>query len=114
MGNGNGSGGQDENQCWVCVGKAETKSWLTGFEVIKREQEKERANVEEEEYPPCLVCYDDGKYGVSTECMHFYCEECIKFSLEAMLDLETKSGEIPHRKGAPNFPPESRHFSCGK
>lgn len=32
------------------------------------------------------VCYDDSKYGVSTECLHFYCEDCIRGSLEAILD----------------------------
>ena len=64
--------------CWVCKGTGRTSKWLSGFEVVKEDKSAE-------EYV-CLVCYDEGKYGLSTECGHFYCEDCIKGSLEAMMD----------------------------
>ena len=40
----------------------------------------------------CLVCYGEGKYCVSAECgKHFFCEDCIQMSLEAVLD----QGQFP-------------------
>jgi hypothetical protein len=37
------------------------------------------------------VCYGPSQFGLSTECTHFYCGECITGSLEAIMD----KGEFP-------------------
>ena len=39
----------------------------------------------------CRICYGDGQYSVSEECDHFYCGDCIRYALEAIL----KSGQFP-------------------
>ena len=57
--------------CWVCKGSGDSQGWLTKYEAIRVEEEKQRKKADEP--PPCLVCYDEGKYGLSTECGHFYC-----------------------------------------
>ena len=53
-------------------------------------QNQEGDEVEQDEFP-CEICYDTSKFGVSTECLHFYCEGCIQGSLQAMLD----TGQFP-------------------
>lgn len=71
----------EAHRCWVCAGTGKTSKWLSSFEVQRNDGEEQ----------PCLVCYGDSKYGLSVECSHFYCEICIQFSLEAMLN----SGQFP-------------------
>ena len=66
--------------CLVCRGHGTLDQFVGSFEAP-----------EEADQQPCEVCYDDSKYGVSTECLHFYCEDCILGSLEAILDL----GQFP-------------------
>jgi hypothetical protein len=40
---------------------------------------------------PCEICYDSSEFGMSTECLHFYCRDCIRGSLQGILD----SGQFP-------------------
>ncbi len=44
----------------------------------------------------CRICYGDGQYSVSEECDHFYCGDCIRYALEAILreDYETAAAQI--------------------
>jgi hypothetical protein len=39
----------------------------------------------------CPVCYEPSKYGLSAECMHFYCGDCIRRTLETILEM----GQFP-------------------
>ena len=66
--------------CFVCAGSGAV-SKLTGRYTAPEEADE----------MPCEICYGESKYGLSTRCEHFYCEECIRKSLEAMLD----SGQMP-------------------
>jgi hypothetical protein len=66
--------------CWVCSGSGRCSKWLSGFD----------ASVSVEP-PECLVCFGDAKYGLSTDCEHFFCEICIEHSLRAILE----SGQLP-------------------
>ena len=59
---------------------------------------------------PCEVCYDDSKYGVSTECLHFYCEDCIRGSLEAIID----TGQFPAYCPACRVESDGVHDEPGK
>ena len=74
FGAGAGSGG---GPCWVCRGSGESRAWVPAYEAIRAEEAQQRKAAEEP--PSCLVCYDEGKYGLSTECGHFYCEDCCKY-----------------------------------
>lgn len=71
---------EEEGTCWVCRGTGKTSRWIRSFAAPKPGPESE-----EEKYP-CQVCYGDSEYGISTECKHFYCRECLRRSLEAMMD----------------------------
>jgi|MDSY01.1.fsa_nt_gb hypothetical protein len=74
-----------ESPCWLCNGSGSTNQWLSGFQVPPR-----TTNSSSE--IRCLVCYDeDGEYGLSTECNHFYCKSCIKGSL----DMIVNAGQFP-------------------
>ena len=66
--------------CWVCKGTGEASQWVNDAMTIK-------ATKELDEDPLCLICYSDpGAYGISTQCDHFFCEDCIRGSLEAIMD----------------------------
>ena len=67
--------GEAGNPCWVCRGTGATTEYLQEFDSQLAEQEQE-----------CLICYDEAAFGLSTECGHFFCEGCIRRSLEAMMD----------------------------
>jgi len=71
--------GEEEN-CYMCKGSGETSQWLQSYAAP--------ADVDDH---PCGICFCDSKWGMSTDCQHFYCEECIKHSLEAMLN----TGQFP-------------------
>ena len=44
------------------------------------------ASQKEQVGPMCLVCYSEpGKYGMSVDCEHLYCEDCLTHSLHAIL-----------------------------
>eukprot|EP01043_Picozoa_sp_COSAG02_P019532 COSAG02_NODE_945_length_15722_cov_74.792357_2_plen_1852_part_00 len=67
--------GEAGHPCWVCRGSGSTTKWLQEFDSHSVEVEHD-----------CLICYDEASYGLSTECGHFYCEQCIRRSLDAMMD----------------------------
>jgi hypothetical protein len=73
--------------CWICKGSGRTSSWV----------ENNGLGIEDQIADPgsekmCLICYSEpGKYGMSIDCEHLYCEECIHESLKAMLNL----GQFP-------------------
>lgn len=79
-----------EGICWVCRGSGKTSCWL---EPIPDAERFDGLNpYEGGDLPDCLVCYcDTASYGVSTECQHVFCDECIRGSLEAILDV----GQFP-------------------
>mmetsp|Transcript_4212 Transcript_4212/g.6709 ORF Transcript_4212/g.6709 Transcript_4212/m.6709 type:complete len:412 (+) Transcript_4212:328-1563(+) len=41
----------------------------------------------DEEKFPCQICFGESHYGVSVECNHYYCKECISHSLQAICDV---------------------------
>eukprot|EP01043_Picozoa_sp_COSAG02_P029210 COSAG02_NODE_1808_length_10843_cov_4.345867_2_plen_2020_part_00 len=67
--------GEAGHPCWVCRGTGSTTKWLKEFDSQSVEVEHD-----------CMICYDEASYGLSTECGHFYCESCIRRSLDAMMD----------------------------
>jgi len=67
-----------EENCYMCKGTGETSRWLQSYTAPSDDH-------------PCWICFSASKYGMSTECKHFYCVECIKHSLEAILN----SGQFP-------------------
>jgi len=64
-----------EEDCFMCCGSGKTSQWLQSYVAPPDDDDK-----------PCLICFCDSKFGMSTECKHFYCEACIKQYLEAMLN----------------------------
>ena len=47
-------------------------------------------DVQGEEEECCLICWGNlPKFGISTECSHFFCEECIKGHLNQVLESPT-------------------------
>ena len=72
------------DKCFVCMGTG-LASKMTEALVI--EEDDNNANVEE-----CLICWAlPQKYGISTECTHFFCEECIQYHLKTVMN----SGKFP-------------------
>jgi len=67
-----------EENCYMCRGSGETNQWLQSYKAPADDH-------------PCGICFSASKWGMSTECKHFYCEGCIKHSLEAILN----SGQFP-------------------
>ena len=61
--------------CPVCRGSATESPWLSSYQAPGGEEDF-----------PCEICWGDSKWGVSTQCQHFYCAECILSSLKAILD----------------------------
>lgn len=66
--------------CFMCRGTGKTSEWVTAYEIPNARRA-----------PPCGICYDKAQYGISSECMHFFCGECIRASLEAILE----QGQFP-------------------
>ena len=74
-GSGGGSSGEPPMSCFVCQGKGTVSALVKSFKAPEGEDDH-----------PCEVCYGDSKFGMSTDCLHFYCEDCIRGSLEAIMD----------------------------
>eukprot|EP00605_Chrysophyceae_sp_TOSAG23-4_P002904 GSChrysophyteH1.ASY1.ANO1.3199.1 assembled CDS len=71
-----------EEPCWVCKGAGRTSEWM----------DPKNSDKINDDAKMCLVCYaSPGKYGMSVECEHLFCEECLTQSLKAMLNL----GQFP-------------------
>jgi len=72
------------DKCFVCMGTGLVSKMR---EALVIEEDDNNANVEE-----CLICWAlPQKYGISTECTHFFCEECIKYQLKTVMN----SGKFP-------------------
>jgi hypothetical protein len=67
-------------QCWMCKGVGEVNAWNDSFEAPEAEDEF-----------PCQICFGASEFGVSTECVHFYCRDCIKASLQNIIS----TGQFP-------------------
>jgi len=61
--------------CQMCAGSGTVSSWSSAFEAPEAEDDSS-----------CPICFGPSKYGISTECSHFFCPDCIRGSLGAMLD----------------------------
>ncbi len=84
------------SECWLCRGTGYTSKWMENEidYLMKRYADKEElalANVSEvkdsdETKVLCALCLTErAKYGMSLECEHLYCDDCISRSLESML-----------------------------
>ena len=70
------------DRCWACKGTGKKTQMVEAMESI----------VDEDDDEDCLICWcDPQKYGISTECTHFFCETCIKTHLETIVN----SGKFP-------------------
>jgi len=79
----------DKGFCWVCRGSGTTSKFL---EPIEGAEKFDDLAPDEGELPDCLICYADvATYGISTNCEHFFCDDCLRGSLEAMME----SGQFP-------------------
>ena len=65
-----------EGTCWVCEGKGKLTKSFARFE----------APADDDAGHACQICWDAGRYGLSLECDHFYCAECIASTLKSALD----------------------------
>ena len=70
------------DQCFLCMGTGKVSKMKEALIV--------ESNPESEE--DCLICWSaPQKYGISTECTHFFCEVCIKMHLQQVMN----SGKFP-------------------
>ena len=77
------------NICPVCTGSGRMSCWLTKE---KAQEAGDSLSTQRDEKYDCLVCYGDGEYCMSVECgKHYYCGDCLRGSLEAMLN----TGQFP-------------------
>ena len=80
-------GGESAKQvnCWVCQGTGRTSKWLES--VASRQLMEGDVKKEAEEEMLCLVCGSEPvQYGISAECEHHFCADCLRGSLKAILD----------------------------
>eukprot|EP00948_MAST-09A_sp_MAST-9A-sp1_P000748 g748.t1 len=77
-------------KCWVCMGSGKANAMLGSldFATSKRMDDFD----DEDDDDLCEICYcETKKYGISDECTHFFCEECIQRTLSTAL----KMGHFP-------------------
>ena len=67
--------GQAGHPCWVCRGSGQVSSELAKIDSHDAATDQ-----------PCLVCYDNSHYHLSTSCDHAYCADCIKGTLDAVVE----------------------------
>ena len=67
--------GQAGHPCWVCRGVGQTSQHLPAFDSTAAAEDH-----------PCLICYDSSFSCISTECEHYFCQDCIRGTLEAQLE----------------------------
>lgn len=90
----------ETSACWVCQGEGVTSKWLEPFDDASKFNDVKARD----EKPECPVCFTEATYSVSTSCEHLFCDTCIQFSLQAMLDV----GQLPA------FCPQCRAESGGR
>eukprot|EP00927_Polykrikos_kofoidii_P072202 TRINITY_DN68346_c0_g1_i1.p1 TRINITY_DN68346_c0_g1~~TRINITY_DN68346_c0_g1_i1.p1 ORF type:complete len:591 (-),score=98.89 TRINITY_DN68346_c0_g1_i1:54-1826(-) len=71
--------------CWVCRGDGLVSQCMNLFEGA------DKWDAEDFEGHDCLVCYGPAVFRMSTTCDHFFCETCIRMSIEAMME----TGQFP-------------------
>ena len=69
--------------CETCDGKGQISIWKDTYT-------PPAFNTDDDELL-CGICYGSSNYGISKECIHFFCNECIVSTLEYLLS----SGEFP-------------------
>ena len=80
--------------CWVCHGSGQTSKWLAPAAVATAMTT--RNTVDNAGDYDCCICYSDGQYALSTSCgRHYYCADCIRGSLESMLEAGQFPGVCP-------------------
>eukprot|EP00466_Bigelowiella_natans_P008205 jgi/Bigna1/73943/fgenesh1_pg.26_\ len=85
--------GEPNVACWMCSGTGNAQRLMTSLTTEQLQDDI-----------PCSICYCDSRYGISDECDHFYCAECIQMSLKAIMD----TGQFPA------YCPACRAESAGK
>ena len=66
--------------CAVCGGDGTTEAALKALEPPEHDDDK-----------PCQICWCESRYKLTAGCDHYYCTDCIKGSLEAIMD----QGQFP-------------------
>ena len=69
-----------DTQCWMCGGTGNNDKWRQSLKAPEPDEAK-----------PCRICFCGSEYGLTTECDHFYCGDCIRLAFQAMLD----QGQFP-------------------
>lgn len=90
-----------KEQCWVCAGTGRTTKMLGSldYEAAKRsasggagESKGADAAADDDDDDLCAICFDaPPKYGISTDCAHFLCADCISDHLKEVL----RTGKTP-------------------
>ena len=75
-----------EVACKACRDTGSVSQYLTQ----EHAQRTNTADPEDEAFS-CKVCFGDGEFGLSRHCEHYFCSDCIRRSLEAMLE----TGQFP-------------------
>lgn len=92
---GGGSGDGGYLACWFCSGSGVTSVWTNSIvapsldDLLNAEEASD--DDDNDDMYDCQICYDSSMFGLSTTCQHFYCVECIRRSLDSMMD----AGEFP-------------------
>ena len=83
--------------CDYCHGSGEVSVHLSAEdhlqirEVRRRQDEAKAQGEDDEESLLCKICWGYADFGLSTECEHLYCTDCIRGTLEAIL----QTGQFP-------------------
>ena len=80
-GGGGTAAGLSSMKCWVCNGTGVTSSgWMDAdFE----SEAKSKGQLTPDGSVECCICFSEvGKYGVSVECHHLFCRDCIPHILQ--------------------------------
>ena len=76
------------DRCFLCMGTGAV-SKLKDAIVVEND-------VDDSEVDDCLICWSyPQKYGISTECTHFFCEVCIKGHLQNVMNTGKFPGYCP-------------------
>jgi len=92
------------SQCTKCDGSGNIDDAVFSFEAPNSEL--------------CQICFcDPQEYGVSTECKHFFCGDCIKTSLQTMCDTKQFPAICPMCRASENsdggvIPDQALLFLC--
>ena len=62
--------------CHLCHGRGTTADVIAALEPAAHDDDDK----------PCQICYCASRFKLAVDCEHFYCADCIKSSLEAMMD----------------------------